>query len=717
MQAVPLGGDKVLPAGCAARHQDRRAGPRPGRRPRARQRGADRRLAGHRQVDADGDGARPPAGRREHADGTWAWSLTNAAPAQAGTVTITATDKDGAAATTTFTLIVVNNTNHVPVITSLTSDAADIDHASATGAVTINGAYTDSDGGDRHHLVINWGDGAQTNIGENNPHINQTAHTFAVNHIYATGGTFTITVALIDNRNGSATKTATAIVSGVSLQNGVLTILGTNGRDIIHVALHGSTYRVDARLNAQWHDHEDDYDCNDSDDDGDEDEDHDAHNARHQHFTFNVADMASISILGLAGNDRVAVGKSVVVGARIDGGAGDDRIWGGAGNDLIVDMLGNNRIHVGKGNDNVTLGDGANRIWTDGGDDSIRAGNGHNQIHVGRGENTMFVGNGSNSIWTDGGMNAVTAGAGNNEIHAGGGADTIVVGGGNNSIWTDGGNDTITTGNGNNEIHAGSGNNSITTGGGDNRIWSGDGNNVINAGNGKNEIHTGSGDDIINTGAGNDQIWSGAGNDNINAGDGDNTVDAGAGNDLVRSGAGKDILNGGAGNDILIAGAGDDTINGGDDRDILAGGLGADKLFGNGDDDLLVSGYTSYDSNDALLGAVMKEWCSNHSYADRVMNLSGVSANTYLTDSGMTLTRTTAYSARANGNAFLCGADCVGLGNQTVFSDSSVDQLTGNAGSDWFLANTNNDSTGEVADVILDSNKNEAACDIDLNLR
>ena len=42
---------------------DRRAGPDPGRRARAGLAGADRRLAGDRQVDADLDGARQPRGR------------------------------------------------------------------------------------------------------------------------------------------------------------------------------------------------------------------------------------------------------------------------------------------------------------------------------------------------------------------------------------------------------------------------------------------------------------------------------------------------------------------------------------------------------------------------------------------------------------------------------------------------------------------------------
>ena len=82
---------------------------------------------------------------------------------------------------------------------------------------------------------------------------------------------------------------------------------------------------------------------------------------------------------------------------------------------------------------------------------------------------------------------------------------------------------------------------------------------------------------------------------------------------------------------------------------------------------------------------------------------------------GLKLTRSSAFTGRANGGAFLSGADVAGLGSQTVFSDSAVDRLTGNGGTDWFLANITNDSTGDSADVIVDASKSEAAGDIDLN--
>src|SRR5262249_45165041 len=89
---------------------------------------------------------------------------------------------------------------------------------------------------------------------------------------------------------------------------------------------------------------------------------------------------------------------------------------------------------------------------------------------------------------------------------------------------------------------------------------------------------------------------------------------AGPGNDLLQGGGGNNVLVGGGGNDPLIAGSG---------RDLLIGGAGAAQLTGNSGDDILIAGTTAFDHNQAALAAVMAEWTSARSYADRVANLSG----------------------------------------------------------------------------------------------
>ena len=244
-------------------------------------------------------------------------------------------------------------------------------------------------------------------------------------------------------------------------------------------------------------------------------------------------------------------------------------------------------------------------------------------------------------------------------------------------------------GEGNDELRGGSGNDVIVDTSGNNRIHAGLGNDSVTTGNGNDQIWGEAGDDIIDAGDGNNTIDAGAGNDVVTTGSGQDAIDAGAGDDLVRAGAGNDNLQGGSGNDILLGGDGNDQLEGGAGRDLMIGGLGADRLFGNADDDLLIAGYTSYDANDLALLALALEWSSNSSYAMRVSHL----------QSGTGLT----------GGRRLDGNDGAA---QTVFNDNDVDELTGNAGQDWFFANQVADNGG-VLDKVIDKAANEQWDDTD----
>src|SRR5262249_45976575 len=105
---------------------------------------------------------------------------------------------------------------------------------------------------------------------------------------------------------------------------------------------------------------------------------------------------------------------------------------------------------------------------------------------------------------------------------------------------------------------------------------------------------------------------------------------------------------------------------GGAGRDLLIGGLGADLLLGGGGSDLLLAGTTAFDGDQGALAAVMAEWTSARSYAQRVANLRGSGSG-----------------PRANRTTFLKGS---GPG-VTVYDDGAADVLSGASGSDWFFAN------------------------------
>jgi hypothetical protein len=161
---------------------------------------------------------------------------------------------------------------------------------------------------------------------------------------------------------------------------------------------------------------------------------------------------------------------------------------------------------------------------------------------------------------------------------------------------------------------------------------------------------------------------------------------AGPGNDLLQGGGGNDVLVGGGGNDVLVGGGGDDTLIAGKGRDLLIGGSGPAHLVGNSGDDILIAGTTAFDHNDAALAAIMAEWTSARSYADRVANLSG-------TGSG----------PRENGNDFLIASGP----NATVFDNGAIDVLDGGSGMDWFFA----DQSGGVAQDVVNGRRGSAIVD------
>jgi Ca2+-binding RTX toxin-like protein len=134
-------------------------------------------------------------------------------------------------------------------------------------------------------------------------------------------------------------------------------------------------------------------------------------------------------------------------------------------------------------------------------------------------------------------------------------------------------------------------------------------------------------------------------------------------------GDGNDTLKGGNGNNILV---GDDSLTGGSSRDLLIGGAGADTLTGNGDDDILTAGTTDYDANAAALFALMNEWGrTDESYSTRVNNLL---------------------------NGIVSGGVTYKLNTSTVHTDTAIDVLYGNSGTDWFFAQVSGKNKDQVKD-------------------
>ncbi|HEX2972916.1 MAG TPA: calcium-binding protein [Tepidisphaeraceae bacterium] len=112
-------------------------------------------------------------------------------------------------------------------------------------------------------------------------------------------------------------------------------------------------------------------------------------------------------------------------------------------------------------------------------------------------------------------------------------------------------------------------------------------------------IDGGEGNDNITVYSGNNSIAGGDGADTITGGTGNDSIDGGNGNDVIRGNAGRNVLSGGEGNDgitggsnadTLLGNAGDDTLRGGGGNDSLDGGEGNNQLYGEAGNDTLKAG-------------------------------------------------------------------------------------------------------------------------------
>jgi Ca2+-binding RTX toxin-like protein len=174
----------------------------------------------------------------------------------------------------------------------------------------------------------------------------------------------------------------------VTLANGILTVVGTGGHDLIEVQNRADKGEVRVELN------------------GNEQE-------------FAKGDVTRILIFGEAGNDRIGFSGrdgGLNIPGYIEGGNGNDRIEGGEGNDVILGGFGNDVIEGKSGRD---------RIIGDEGNDIIQGGGGNDQLYGAAG-NDYIEGNIGNDY--------IEGGAGGDDLEGNGGTDSILGNRGNDDF-------------------------------------------------------------------------------------------------------------------------------------------------------------------------------------------------------------------------------------------------------------------------------------------
>lgn len=228
--------------------------------------------------------------------------------------------------------------------------------------------------------------------------------------IYAMTGIYTFQVQVRDN--GTPSLWAAQSVQ-VTLDHPVtplpLVIRGTEGADSIRVTAEGSLYMIVGSGPVSF---------------------------------VEAANVGSITIEALGGNDKVEVGPGVMA-ASIVGGTGDDSVIGGDGNDTVYGGDGNDTVSGNGGNDWL-LGNFGNDLIDGGvGMDQIQGGLGSDTLRGGTDDDSLIGGDQSDVLYGDGGNDYLEGKGKPDTLYGGAGNDTIIGGAGVDMIYGEDGDDTL----------------------------------------------------------------------------------------------------------------------------------------------------------------------------------------------------------------------------------------------------------------------------------
>ena len=190
-------------------------------------------------------------------------------------------------------------------------------------------------------------------------------------------------------------------------------------------------------------------------------------------YQFNVADVTSLSINALAGNDRVQVSDAVLVNAAINGGRGNDQLRGGGGNDTLVGDAGNDKLDGGLGND-VVFGDaGHDRLVGGEGNDTLNGGAGHDHLRGDAGDDVLSGEAGHDLLWGGDGLDQLFGAEGNDHLRGGADDDFLDGGDGRDHLRGEDGSDKLKGGLGNDHLDGGDGENLLDGDEGRNKLKNG----------------------------------------------------------------------------------------------------------------------------------------------------------------------------------------------------------------------------------------------------
>jgi Ca2+-binding RTX toxin-like protein len=211
-----------------------------------------------------------------------------------------------------------------------------------------------------------------------------------------------------------------------------------------------------------------------------------------QSHTFALASITYVNVLGLKGNDGIAIDPAISIPASILGGTGNDRMQGGSGSDYIDGGKGNDRIDGGDGDDQLFGGTGNDRLFGGIGADLLRGGSGNDWLIGWDGDDVLDGAGGNDHLYGNDGNDRGWAGNGNDMCYGGAGDDAYFGGGGNDLLFGEEGEDSLAGEWGLDQCHGGSGNDTLMGGEGSDLMDGGDGDDLCDDVLGFNRVVSGS---------------------------------------------------------------------------------------------------------------------------------------------------------------------------------------------------------------------------------
>lgn len=159
--------------------------------------------------------------------------------------------------------------------------------------------------------------------------------------------------------------------------------------------------------------------------------------SRHRNWFFRTAEVSKIVINMDAGEDFVALGKSLRTRTQVLGGPGNDLLYGGGAK---ANISGNG------GKDVILGGDASESLNGNAANDLIRGGRGNDSINGGDGNDSLFGEEGEDSLYGEAGTDALIGGKGRDRMLGGDDPDYFKakdVFGNNDVMYGGGGDDTV----------------------------------------------------------------------------------------------------------------------------------------------------------------------------------------------------------------------------------------------------------------------------------